>query len=300
MIKANRIEDFVKYDDGYYDGEFNSDNQRDGYGILTYSDKRIYEGNWKNDMINGLGRMKFTNGDIYEGEFKDNQRNGQGKYIYYKGNVYEGEFKDDYFIKGTIIFKDGNIFVGEGEFTEEVFVFVKGIMTFRNGNIFEGEGEIDFINGIMKGKMKYKKGGLYEGNFKNFLRNGEGKMIYKNGDIYDGEWIDDIENGNGKMKKQDGSILEGTFDDGEFIYPTISESIEELRDIITKNNLSFNHNNRANILLDNLLDNLLRKNQYFENKIYHLNRIIMDKDIELRDIREPNYYDKYERCGAVY
>jgi len=296
MIKANRIEDFVKYNDGYYDGEFDSDNLRDGYGIMTYSDKRIYEGNWKNDMINGLGRMKYKNGDIYEGEFKDNQRHGQGKYIIYKGDVYEGEFKDDDFVKGTIIFKDGHIFVGEGDFKEGVFVFVKGIMTFRNGNIFEGEGEIDFINGIMKGKMKYKKGGLYEGNFRNFLRNGEGKMIYKNGDIYDGEWIDDIENGKGIMKKQDGAILEGTFVDGEFIYPTISESIEELRDIITKNNLSFNHNNRANILLDNLL----RKNQYFENKIYHLNRIIMDKDNELRDIREPNYYDKYERCGAVY
>jgi chaperonin cofactor prefoldin len=105
------------------------------------------------------------------------------------------------------------------------------------------------------------------------------------------------------MTKMDGSLLEGIFTNGEFNYPTFSESIQELRDIIKKNTQLFYDNNRAKILLDNLLE----KEEEFENKIYRLNRIIKDKQriikdkqSEINNIKEPNYYDKYERCHAVY
>jgi hypothetical protein len=59
----------------------------------TYSDfnenkfKEIFNHKFKN-------KIKFFNGDIYEGDIKDNNINGIGKYIWSDGEVYHGEFKD--------------------------------------------------------------------------------------------------------------------------------------------------------------------------------------------------------------
>ena len=39
----------------------------------------IYEGEWKEDHMNGIGKLIYKNGNIYEGEFKDNKINGKGK-----------------------------------------------------------------------------------------------------------------------------------------------------------------------------------------------------------------------------
>ena len=50
-----------------------------------------------------------------------------------------------------------------------------------------------------KGKMYYKTGDIYEGEFKNDLKDGKGKIIYNNGDIFIGEFKKDLKEGNGKM-----------------------------------------------------------------------------------------------------
>ena len=39
--------------------------------------------------------------------------------------------------------------------------------------------------------MIYNNNEIYEGNWKNNLKEGNGKMIYKNGDIYEGNWEKD-------------------------------------------------------------------------------------------------------------
>ena len=62
--------------------------------IKVYNNGR-YEGQLKQDKMEGQGKYYFKNGDIYEGEFKNNKREGKGIYYMKNGNKYEGDFKND-------------------------------------------------------------------------------------------------------------------------------------------------------------------------------------------------------------
>ena len=59
----------------------------------------IYEGEFKNGIIDGIGRDYYNNGScLFEGEFKNGKRNGKGKeyYLYYGNLIFEGEYKDGF------------------------------------------------------------------------------------------------------------------------------------------------------------------------------------------------------------
>lgn len=43
------------------------------------SNGTFFEGEFKNNKLNGQGKITYNNGTVYEGEFKDNKFNGQGK-----------------------------------------------------------------------------------------------------------------------------------------------------------------------------------------------------------------------------
>ena len=68
---------------------------KEGYGIYYDSDGDIYEGEHKNDFINGIGIYHSKNGNKYEGEFKNGERDGYGTFYFNNGDKYEGEFKND-------------------------------------------------------------------------------------------------------------------------------------------------------------------------------------------------------------
>ena len=52
-------------------------------------------------------------------------------------------------------------------------------------------------------------GQIYEGYYKNGMRNGRGRYIYQNGNMYEGEWKDDRMHGRGKYITGDGSEFDG-------------------------------------------------------------------------------------------
>ena len=66
----------------------------------------------------------------------------------------------------------------------------RGKMTWRSGQVYEGEWKDDTRNGC-RGKMIYASGNVYEGEWNNDKRNGEGTKTYLDGRQESGRWIDD-------------------------------------------------------------------------------------------------------------
>lgn len=162
----------IKYDkDGnIYEGEIKN-NKMNGFGIMTYKTSYNlvkYEGDWKDDKKSGKGTLIFKSGSIYEGDWTNNKREGHGVMNYFKQNkyiTYVGDWKGDK--------KNG-----------------QGTMIYSNGDVYEGNWDNNKMCG--QGIMTYYGGDKYEGNWKDDKMNGEGIMNYGNGTKYEGKWKNGI------------------------------------------------------------------------------------------------------------
>jgi hypothetical protein len=72
-----------------YEGEW-MDGKRHGSGNSTYAqddpyDRKLYSGNWSNDLFSGLGLMIWKTGEKYEGQFANGQFNGFGNGLILQG-----------------------------------------------------------------------------------------------------------------------------------------------------------------------------------------------------------------------
>ena len=50
--------------------------------VLMFTDGTWYEGEWKDDKMEGQGILTYTDGTFYKGEWKDNDMNGYGILTY--------------------------------------------------------------------------------------------------------------------------------------------------------------------------------------------------------------------------
>ena len=66
----------------------------------------------KDGCNNGNGKYTFSNKDVFEGEWK-NKNPWKGTYTWYKGDVFEGEWKNGRKWKGVYSWIDGDVFEGE-------------------------------------------------------------------------------------------------------------------------------------------------------------------------------------------
>ena len=193
-----------------YDGHFKN-NSFNSQGTLYYKDGSVYRGNFLNSEKSGIGRMNYENDNYlvsYEGQFSRDLRNGEGWIVYKNGDSYEGNWVDN-FQSGYGIFN----FTEKPEFAE-------------NRDFYKGEFFLDGFSG--EGKMVWKNGDIYEGNWLNNTRHGQGVMRYKfyGGSLssnfsdndnqywkYEGQFVDDLIKGYGKMYFYGGKICYGYFVD---------------------------------------------------------------------------------------
>ena len=184
-----------------YEGEFKN-NKREGSGTMYWKDGYKFSANFKNNKIildnnsnfqwyfdrESEVIFNFQNGDVFEGYFFFEFLTGNGKLFYNSGNL-----------KGSIY--DGSISNGLRS--------GKGIMIFNNGNRYEGDWKNDKIEG--KGIMNFNIGNGYEGDWKNDKIVGKGIMIFNGGDRYEGDQKNNVYEGKGIYFWKDGRKYEGNW-----------------------------------------------------------------------------------------
>ena len=79
--------------DGIYEGSFKN-NQRNGYGVMFYTDGSLYKGNWIADLREGYGVFYGVDGSHYRGEWLTDKRHGQGFMKFSSLDTYQGNWKD--------------------------------------------------------------------------------------------------------------------------------------------------------------------------------------------------------------
>ncbi len=240
-----------KNNNNIYYGNWNENNQMEGYGIYYIEDRKIItEGIWHEGNI-VYGRIFFSNGDIYEGEMKNSHPDGKGKISYSNGEIYEGDFKQGEMTgKGIFTFSDRTQYIGDiengffkgngkmrwnngieynGSFLDST-LNGKGIITNMQQEKYEGMFEKNEFNGM--GTYYYSNGDIYEGNFEYGIKRGNGKFKRKiDNVIFDGNWNDDLPNGNGTIM-MGGSNIKGFWRNGVFIgAENEEENIENLNNI---------------------------------------------------------------------
>jgi hypothetical protein len=193
----------------------------------------VYDGEFSQGMMKGMGKLYGENEQIiYDGELLDNKRHGQGVSLRDGRIEYDGEWSKDREsgIGRVYTYSDeftGADFIGNTNLLIHEGVFRNGSMV-QEGNIYRYYGEIK--NGMPDGRgtvvMLYDwtdkekpklplndrtKGELiYEGAFKNGLRDGEGKLYEDNTLIYEGAFVRGLREGKGKAYK-DNTVYEGPF-----------------------------------------------------------------------------------------
>ena len=107
-----RIENIEYWPDGtFYEGQFDKNGLYSGYGRLTFSKSRYYQGEFAKGHFNGEGI--FWHGEEYiKGQFKNSEACGEGEGVFEHG-YYKGGFKVNKFHgKGKLVYKD-NVYDGE-------------------------------------------------------------------------------------------------------------------------------------------------------------------------------------------
>jgi len=193
----------IKFENGYYEG-FSKNGKREGYGMYLWEGVGKYIGNWQAGIQTGFGFYLPNNGDQYVGYYKDGKMNGKGysaeegtwtyglfengevttEYHFYnnemKTGCVAGDCKNKY---GRYVFESGGAFTGF--FESGHFVF--GDYKFPNGDKYTGEFNSDNqFEGL--GRMFFKSGSYYGGNWKNGERSGKGYYLNDNKEEYKGEW----------------------------------------------------------------------------------------------------------------
>jgi hypothetical protein len=155
-----------------YEGEWQKDQHSGlilfhGKGVLTHSDGSRYEGDFKNDALDGNGTFYYASGSVYIGQFYDGLRHGHGVETSPIGDRFEGAWVNDK--------KNGH-----------------GVYHYHNGDRYS-------CCLLPHSPRNFR----YEGNFKGGHRSGHGWFYYSNGDEYEGNW-DRKRNGYGVLKFANG------------------------------------------------------------------------------------------------
>ena len=230
---------------GSYDGDVDSEGNREGKGNMTYESGNSYKGGFVNNEFHGdSGVYKWFDGDEYAGSWKDGERNGIGSFSLANGITEYAKF-DDGSAKGEGVswgadrqtaykMSDGNkgvemsLAVAE-KFAKDNFDLPvpephtpspsqPEAKSWLTGRLFLSKGK---AGASPKEGPRFEdfgdSGVYYEGDLVDGVRQGQGKMSYDSGNSYEGDFADDKYHGNkGLYRWADGTEYEGSWKGGAF------------------------------------------------------------------------------------
>ena len=215
---------FVYTDGRIYEGGF-SDNMFNGQGTFTWTDGALYVGVWKDGTRNGRGKQTYASGNSYDGDWVQDVKVGQGTYTWTNGDEFVGEWADDFRNgQGTLSYADGCKYVGGWKDDKRdgngTFYDAGGTATqqgqWREGAFIGGAGG---FNGNVTNRMCILNAGS-RGSYTGALVNGlaqdaNGKLVYTNDSVYEGAFSGNSFNGQGKYTWASGAVYTGAWKDGE-------------------------------------------------------------------------------------
>ena len=199
-------EPLIQFPNGeIYEGGWNINNQRHGYGISINKEGNVYKGLWENDNFGSYGAFIEKNGNYYIGQLSKGKAKGKGEMLIKNKILYKGEFNDDLPHGSGILenFLEGSIFKGRMDRGVRGY----GEIKFKNGMIYKGQFLDDKFEG--KGKINFPNGREYEGDFKNNKMDGYGVFIWEDGKKYEGKYTDNVKQGFGKLSWNKNKYYEG-------------------------------------------------------------------------------------------
>ena len=155
---------------------------------------------------NLLARLRKTAQGLlplrYEGGWKDDLHHGQGKLT-----RVNGQWELCMFAKGEVVeILDSGTALEDGRHED---------IEYPNGDKYSGSFNGGKMNGP-NGKMKYKDGRTFAGDWKDGKRHGFGKMTFHDGRTFDGQWKQDkIDGPGGVMSYPDGRTYRGDWKDNK-------------------------------------------------------------------------------------
>ena len=98
--------ELIKFKNGdTYQGYYNENNKKEGFGIYIKNNGYIYKGLWKDDQIGEYGLLIDPQGNYYKGDLVNGEANGEGEMLINNKIKYFGNFSNNLpNKKGKIIF----------------------------------------------------------------------------------------------------------------------------------------------------------------------------------------------------
>jgi hypothetical protein len=193
QLTATRVsaETFI-YTNGDRYSRLDVGGRRSGAGPMEWRDHKdwkSYDGQWREDKMEGKGVMEYRDGCRYDGNWRRDERDGAGVLRCPDGRRFEGVWADGEWVDGKLFSADGNA-VTDGLWRAGAFV----------------------VRRIGGGAYEYPDGGRYTGPIERGNRLGRGRMEWsdhKQWKSYDGQWRADQKHGTGVMEYRDGSRYDG-------------------------------------------------------------------------------------------
>ncbi len=104
-------EGFMKIQDKGRKAEYcqYKNDERNGYGIVTWPNGQEYRGNFKDNKIDGYGFTKYLNNDEHDGQWKNGIKHGEAVFKNSStGRVERRFYKDDRVIEVLEVIEEGH------------------------------------------------------------------------------------------------------------------------------------------------------------------------------------------------